>query len=57
MLVTLVEICGSHPLDGQLMVRLEFPDLGNIVLDPQHALQLARTLRRVVKQIENKGDE
>jgi hypothetical protein len=50
MTVDVVELCGSHRLDGQRLVRLSFPELGNVVLHPDEAMLLAKALRRMVKR-------
>lgn len=57
MLVDLVELCGAHALDGQKLIRLVFPDLGNVVLHPDEAMHLARALRRMVRSLKEEGDE
>lgn len=57
MIVDLVEICGSHPFDGQRFVRLVFPEMASVVLHPDEATSLAKALRRMVKSLEQAGDE
>lgn len=56
MVLDLVEICGSHPNDGQRMIRMVYPELGSVVLHPDEAIRLAKALRRMVRRIEL-GDE
>jgi hypothetical protein len=50
MTVDVVELCGSHRLDGQRLIRLSLPELGNVVLHPDEAMQLAKALRRMVRR-------